>query len=208
MPKWHTNGPLAVPLGMTGATPFPHRLPSIPPPCPLPTLEVTPSVPFWHSPGCAGPSEAVGKCGAIEGSRGNTFVLTHRRVKAQREGSGQPGQLALGSRLAEWRYMPLRRISTLSPGASPLPRQRSAGRGLGRGAQTQWQPKAGAFRCDGLLSPALSSKGGEGESSASGSIRMRSCRWRLNGKICSKRLTRLSSLVACARVCLSNSSSC
>ena len=155
MPKWHTNGPLAVSLGMTGAPPFPHRLPSIPPPCPLPTLEVTQSVPFWHSSGCAGPSEAVGKRGAIEGSRGNIFVLTHRRVKAQREGSRHPGQLALGSRLAEQCYMPLRRISTLSPGASPSPRQRSAGRGLGRGAQTQWQPKAGEFRRDDSPSPPL-----------------------------------------------------
>ena len=55
------------------------------------------------------------------------------------------------------------RILTLPLGVSPSPRQRSAGRGLGRGAQTRWQTRAvAASRCDGLLSPALSSKGGEG----------------------------------------------
>ena len=56
------------------------------------------------------------------------------------------------------------RILTLPPGVSPSPRQRRAGRGLGRGAQTRWQTRAAvASRRDGLLSPALSSKGGEGD---------------------------------------------
>ena len=55
-------------------------------------------------------------------------------------------------------------ILTLPPWASPSPRQRSAGRGLGRGAQTLSETRAGAdSRRDGLLSPLLSSKGGEGE---------------------------------------------
>src|ERR1035441_905403 len=51
------------------------------------------------------------------------------------------------------------RILTLLPEASPFPRQRSAGRGLGRGAQMLWQTRAAS----GLLSPALSSRGGEGD---------------------------------------------
>jgi len=52
----------------------------------------------------------------------------------------------------------------LLPGASPSPRQRSAGRGLGRGAQTRSQTRArAASGRGGLLSPPLSSKGGEGD---------------------------------------------
>lgn len=48
--------------------------------------------------------------------------------------------------------------------SSPSPRQQSAGRGPGRGAQTQSQTRAGTASCgDSLLSPALSSRGGEGE---------------------------------------------
>src|SRR5438552_16944777 len=55
------------------------------------------------------------------------------------------------------------RILTLPPEISPSPRQPSAGRGLGRGASTGLQTWAAvAFRQGGLLSPALSSKGGEG----------------------------------------------
>src|SRR5207249_577749 len=65
---------------------------------------------------------------------------------------------ALRSRWAGWR-----RILTLPPEISPSPRQPSAGRGLGRGASTGLQTWAAvAFRQGGLLSPALSSKGGEG----------------------------------------------
>src|SRR5207249_10605375 len=55
------------------------------------------------------------------------------------------------------------RIWTLPPEISPSPRQPSAGRGLGRGASTGLQTWAAvAFRQGGLLSPTLSSKGGEG----------------------------------------------
>src|SRR6266571_5440751 len=55
------------------------------------------------------------------------------------------------------------RILTLPPEISPSPRQPSAGRGLGRGASTGLQTGAAvAFRQGGPLSPALSSKGGEG----------------------------------------------
>src|SRR2546425_7790242 len=55
------------------------------------------------------------------------------------------------------------RILTLPPEISPSPRQPSAGRGLGRGASTGLQTWAAvAFRQGGLLSPALSSKGGGG----------------------------------------------
>src|SRR5207247_9997953 len=55
------------------------------------------------------------------------------------------------------------RILTLPPEISPSPRQPSAGRGLGRGASTGLQSWAAvAFRQGGLLSPTLSSKGGEG----------------------------------------------
>src|SRR5439155_9843346 len=55
------------------------------------------------------------------------------------------------------------RILTLPPEISPSPRQPSAGRGLGRGASTGLQTWAAvAFRQGGLLSPTLSSKGGEG----------------------------------------------
>src|SRR5439155_20827277 len=58
---------------------------------------------------------------------------------------------------------PQRRILTVPPVISPSPRQPSAGRGLGRGASTGLQTWAAvAFRQGGLLSPALSSKGGEG----------------------------------------------
>ena len=47
------------------------------------------------------------------------------------------------------------------------------GEGWGRGAPTKSPTKAGeACRCEGLLSPALSSKGREGESSAGGSTMM------------------------------------
>ena len=54
-------------------------------------------------------------------------------------------------------------ILTLPPEISPSPRQPSAGRGLGRGASTGLQTWAAvAFRQGGLLSPTLSSKGGEG----------------------------------------------
>ena len=46
-------------------------------------------------------------------------------------------------------------IVTLPPGSAPSPSRRSAGRGLGRGAQERWQPNARwASRCVGLLSPA------------------------------------------------------
>src|SRR5207247_4070615 len=63
-----------------------------------------------------------------------------------------------GSRCPPWG-----RILTLPPEISPSPRQPSAGRGLGRGASTGLQTWAAvAFRQGGLLSPALSSKGGEG----------------------------------------------
>jgi hypothetical protein len=56
------------------------------------------------------------------------------------------------------------RILTLPPGVSPSLRQRSAGRGLGRGAQTRSQTRAVAASWrDSLLSPTLSSKGGEGD---------------------------------------------
>ena len=73
----------------------------------------------------------------------------------------------------------------LRPGASPSPRQR----GAGKGAQTHWQPKADAFPRDGLLSPALSSEGREGGSSAGGRIKIRPKRdaGRLTGR---KRLPR------------------
>src|SRR5207249_5605798 len=55
------------------------------------------------------------------------------------------------------------RILTLPPEISPSPRPPSAGRGLGRGSSTGLQSWAAvAFRQGGLLSPTLSSKGGEG----------------------------------------------
>jgi hypothetical protein len=36
----------------------PHRLPSVPPPCPHRSPKATSSVPFWHSLGCPGHSQA------------------------------------------------------------------------------------------------------------------------------------------------------
>ena len=52
-------------------------------------------------------------------------------------------------------------LSTATGGFSLSP---PAGRGLGRGAQIRWQTRAGAAsRRDGLLSPPLSSRGGEGD---------------------------------------------
>src|SRR5206468_5659667 len=67
---------------------------------------------------------------------------------------------------AQARFLkPLRQgcILTLPPEISPSPRQPSAGRGLGRGASTGLQTWAAvAFRQGGLLSPTLSSQGGEG----------------------------------------------
>src|ERR1039458_3964531 len=47
--KWHTCGTLAEPLKCSAAPPFPHQSPSIPPPYPLPSRRMIPSVPFWHS---------------------------------------------------------------------------------------------------------------------------------------------------------------
>ena len=45
------NGTLEGPLEGAVTPPFHHRIPSMPPPCPLPTQIVTLSVPFWHSSG-------------------------------------------------------------------------------------------------------------------------------------------------------------
>ena len=79
------------------------------------------------------------------------------------EGWGEGERLGLWERSQEVRIISTRRILTLPPEISPSPRQPSAGRGLGRGASTGLQTWAAvAFRQGGLLSPTLSSKGGEG----------------------------------------------
>src|ERR1017187_4096623 len=70
--------------------------------------------------------------------------------------------MAKNQRAPRRRYSLLQRAGrfALPPGATPSPRQRSAG----RGAQAWWQTgETAAVRHGGLLSPPLSSKGGEGD---------------------------------------------
>src|ERR1019366_5150024 len=79
---------------------------------------------------------------------------------------------------------------TLPPKASPSPRQRSAGRGLGRGAQTRWQKRPRAVsRGDALPSPLRQRRKGRSSHrlvAVSRSARLTGCarkniayRWRL-----------------------------
>src|ERR1017187_3231169 len=89
---WHTGRTPRRYPSPTFPPPFPLHSPSIHRPYTVHTPKVTSSVPFWHSSGCPGPSEAVGKCEVIEGFRGKLFRLTFRRVGVQREGRRQKGE--------------------------------------------------------------------------------------------------------------------
>ena len=60
------NGTREASLGDTGAPPFPLHAPSAPPPYPHHARPVTLRVPFWHSSGCPGHSEAGRDCGVSE----------------------------------------------------------------------------------------------------------------------------------------------
>ena len=77
MPKWHTLRP---PQSLL-TPPFPLRIPTVPPPCPLPMPELTLSVPFWHSSGCPGPWKAGGDCEATGRSCANLISLTYKGGK-------------------------------------------------------------------------------------------------------------------------------
>jgi len=81
VPKWHTCDTVAGPLNSSAAPPFPHRIPSIPPPPPLPTKrgdtvgirrgkgdpQCAILAHFWHSSGSAGYWTASGKQVGIGG---------------------------------------------------------------------------------------------------------------------------------------------
>ena len=72
------NGTLEALLDDTGAPPFPHRVPSVSPPCPLPTRPGALSVPFWHSSGCPRHPRACKRQVRLMGSHSNPFSLTRR----------------------------------------------------------------------------------------------------------------------------------
>src|ERR1017187_8879183 len=69
--------------------PHPHLSPAVSPPCPLPTPEVTLSVPLCSSSGCPGPWKAGGDCEVIGGSCVKLISLT---CKGGKDGTRQIGQ--------------------------------------------------------------------------------------------------------------------
>jgi hypothetical protein len=101
------NGTLCSTLNRSSSPPFPLRIPTMPPPCPLPTPEVTLSVPFWHSSGCPGPWKAGWDCEPIGRSCAKPIRLTG---KGGKDGTSQTVQSpdATPRPLPEdsWSFMP------------------------------------------------------------------------------------------------------
>ena len=79
MPKWHTGATSLRRLNPTFPPPYPHRAPTLPPPCPLPTRNVTSSVPFWHSSGIVRGVQHTRRQVRIAALRMKRFGLTFRR---------------------------------------------------------------------------------------------------------------------------------
>src|ERR1035438_1519901 len=73
------NGTLERPLQGIVTPPFPLRIPTMPPPCPLPTQNVTSSVPFWHCSGTVRDVQGTRRQVRIAALLTNRFRLTFRQ---------------------------------------------------------------------------------------------------------------------------------
>ena len=84
------NGTLVALLQDPATPPFPHRSPTIVPPCPLPTKTVTLSVPFWHTSGYPTYWRADDRLVGVAGLQRKPFRLTVTWVWSSCAAPGRP----------------------------------------------------------------------------------------------------------------------